>query len=134
MKYSAAFYSLTILIVMLMPDISRPLTIINYLRKKNFEKRAVMRGLTLLAIEKALSKLGARVRDNIANELYNKYNCYFPDCYDHPEYLEDVLRSTLGNSLGFVAQTIVSELIEINHDDGMRALIGRIACHSYQTK
>lgn len=122
-----------ILSVMLASGTSEPLTPIIYLRKKNVEKSEVMRGLTLLVIEKTLAKFGESVRDKVANELYAKYNCYFPDCYDHPEYLEDALRSVLGNSLGVAAEAIISELIH-NNDEGMRALIRRMDRNRFKSK
>lgn len=133
MKCSTSFYAMMILSVMLVSRTTEPLTPIIYVRKKNVEKDEVMRGLTLLVIEKALSKLGNSVRDKVANELHSKYNCYFPDCYDHPEYLEEVLRSVLGNSLGVAAETIISELIH-HSDEGMQALIKRMDSNSYKSK
>ena len=133
MKCNASFYAIMILSVMLASGIPEPLTTIIYMRKKNVERSEVMRGLTLLVIEKALAKFGESVRDKVANELYAKHNCYFPDCYDHPEFLEEALRSVLGNSLGSAAETIISELIH-NDDEGMRALIRRMDCSRYKSK
>lgn len=125
MRCNAAFYAIMIVSVMLASGTSEPLSQIIYMRKRNVEKSEIMRGLTLLIIEKALSKLGNSIKDKVANELYGKFNCYFPDCYDHPEYLEEALRSVLGSSFYIAAEMIISELVE-NNDEGMKTLIGRI--------
>ena len=52
----------------------------------------VRKALITLAIEDALIEISQKVFEKVANQLKKDYNCYIPDCYSHPEYLQDVLK------------------------------------------
>ena len=74
----------------------------------------VYRALTSLAIEKTLLNIGKPVYDKVVLELDKKYRCYLPDCYDHPEYLDDVLKEIFGNAYVVIAKEIRKELEEFS--------------------
>ena len=50
-----------------------------------------------LAIEQSLREISDAVCENVGDTLYKKYNCYFSDCLEHPDYLADVLKQIFGD-------------------------------------
>ena len=55
------------------------------------DKYKTRKALVSIAIEKSLLKVGNPVYDLVITKLKEKYDCYLPDCYDHPEYLSEIL-------------------------------------------
>ncbi len=92
----------------------------------NLDSCDIMRALTALSIEKVILSIGKPVLDKVTNELQKQYKCYIPNCYDHPEYLENVLKSIFGNSYGEIVDSIRSELQDYSHDQGILTLIKTI--------
>lgn len=93
----------------------------------NFEKRDVMKALTSLAIQKVLSDISAPAYEKVSKKLQKEYKCYIPDCYDHPEYLESVLKSIFGNAYTAIVEQIRVELAEHVDDSGINLLIKTMA-------
>jgi hypothetical protein len=93
----------------------------------DFERRQLMQALTTLAIEKVLLNMGKPVFEKITNKLRKEYKCYIPDCYDHPEFLEEVLKCVFGNSSRAIMESIVEELADYTYDQGVRTVISTIA-------
>ena len=85
-----------------------------------------MKAITVLAIEKTLCGIGEPVFDKVAKKLQKEHDCYIPDCYDHPEYLDKVLRSIFGNSYLTIVKSIKEELMENIDDVGIRTLVKTI--------
>ena len=94
----------------------------------DFERKNVMKALTTITIEKVLLNIGKPVLDKVKNKLKKEYKCYIPDCYDHPEYLESVLKSIFGNSHITIVESIREELLDHFDDPGIKILIETI-CH-----
>jgi hypothetical protein len=92
----------------------------------NYDKPYIMKALVALAIDKTLLSIGKPVLDKVTNELYKKYQCYLPDCYDHPEYLEDILKSVFGSSYHTIVHAITVELQDHMSDKGIEVLIKTI--------
>ena len=92
----------------------------------DFQKNDLMMALTSITIQKVLRKIGNPVYEKVANRLEKEYKCYIPDCYNHPEYLESVLKSIFGNSYMVIVEQIREELIEHMDDTGIRTLIKTI--------
>lgn len=92
----------------------------------DLDKKQLMKALTGLGIEKALLEIGRPVLEKVSNKLFKEYQCYIPDCYDHPEYLNDVLRDVFGNSYSTIVQSIKLELSE-HLDDGAVLRLVKIA-------
>ena len=90
------------------------------------DKKQVMKALTNFAIEKALLDIGKPVLDKVTNKLQKEYHCYLPDCYEHPEYLENVLHSIFGNSASTIIQSIREQLLGHMHDTRIRTLVMKI--------
>lgn len=63
-------------------------------------------------ITDALLKISPSTNSEVGNRLYAKYQCYFSDCLEHPEYLRDILQEIFGNGSIAVIKTIQEELTE----------------------
>ena len=89
-------------------------------------RKQIMKALASFAIEKSLIDIGKPVLDKVENKLQKEYNSYIPDCYEHPECLDNVLRSVFGNSAGTIVRSIKEQLIENMDDEGICLLIKKI--------
>jgi hypothetical protein len=92
----------------------------NYLGYKNdLAKKA----LVSMSIEKALLDVGKETYDEVAHELYKRYNSYFQDCYEHPEYLSEILTQLYGNAGKAVVDSIKKQLEEFSDHDQITRLL-----------
>jgi len=48
----------------------------------------IKRAWISLAIESALIEISNIALEKVTRNLPEKYDCYIPDCYDHPQYLK----------------------------------------------
>ena len=85
-----------------------------------------MRALIALSVEKVLLDIGKPMLDKVANRLYKEYHCYIPECYEHPDYLNNVLKSIFGNSYFTISEAIKSELKEHLEDKVVLKLVNTI--------
>ena len=85
-----------------------------------------MRALIAFSIEKVLLDIGKPMLDKVATRLYKEYQCYIPDCYEHPDYLNNVLRSVFGNSYLTISEAIKFELIHHLEDKTVLILVNAI--------
>jgi hypothetical protein len=92
----------------------------------DFDKKELMKALATFSIEKVLLGMGKPVYEKVSKKLEKDYKCYIPDCYDHPEYLESVLKSIFGNSCKSIVQNIRAELVDNLDDSGIRTLVQTI--------
>lgn len=76
----------------------------------NFEKDQLRKAIVSLAVEKVLRDIGDPVYEKVIKQLSKDHRCYLPDCYEHPEYLNTVLKKIFGNSYVTIAETIKKEL------------------------
>jgi hypothetical protein len=52
----------------------------------------VKKALVSLALEESLLEIGGgKLLHDVFRILYEKFQSYLPDCYDHPEYLRGIL-------------------------------------------
>ena len=92
----------------------------------DFERKQLMKALAALAIERVLLDAGKPIFEKVSNKLQKEYKCYIPDCYDHPEYLGNVLKSIFGNSYVTIVEQIKGELVEYSGDKDIEILIKTI--------
>lgn len=83
--------------------------------------------LVSLAIEKSLLKIGKPVYDLVITTLKKKYDCYLPDCYEHPEYLDETLEGLYGNAHKTIVESINKELIEFSGHNGIARFL-KVVC------
>jgi hypothetical protein len=73
------------------------------------------KGLVSLSIEKSLLDMGQPVYDEVVEFLEEEYNCYLPDCYEHPEYLSEAIKKLYGNAHLQIIKSINEELKEFSY-------------------
>jgi hypothetical protein len=64
----------------------------------------------VVSIEKSLLKVGKPVYDLVITALKKKYHCHLPDCFEHPEYLSEILSGIYGYANKIIIESINSEL------------------------
>ena len=77
----------------------------------------VYKGLTILAIEKTLLDIGKPVYDKVIGILNKNYNCYLTDCYEHPEYLSEILKKLYGDCYNEIIESINKKLEEFSNKE-----------------
>jgi hypothetical protein len=87
----------------------------------NYEE--VKRALVTLSIEKALLDIGKPTYDNVLKILNTEYHCYLPDCYDHPEYLDEILKKLYGNAGKVIVESISRQLEEFSYYKPIKKLL-----------
>ena len=68
----------------------------------------IKKALISITIEEVLLEMGKPVLDAFTKKLYKNYNSYLPDCYDHPEYLSQILKEMYGGS----SRTMIFEIMD----------------------
>lgn len=71
--------------------------------------------LVSLAIEKSLLDVGKALYDKVRGILKRDYDCYLPECYEHPEYLSEILKILDGNDSQGIIKTINEQLEEFSY-------------------
>jgi hypothetical protein len=72
-----------------------------------------------LAVEKTLLNIGKQTYDKVIDMLNEKYHSYLTDCYEHPEYLSEILKELYGNSQNVIMQSIKKELEEFSYRESL---------------
>lgn len=70
----------------------------------------IQKALVTLAIERALLDFSNAALEKVGNKLYDDFQCYFADCYKHPERLTKVLKELFGNSTAVIVDSIKKNL------------------------
>ena len=84
--------------------------------KMDYDINLVKKALVTLAIEETLLDIGKLAYDKVAFTLYQKYNSYFQDCYEHPEYLNEILHQLYGNGHEAIVNSIKKQLEEFSYN------------------
>jgi len=79
-------------------------------KNMNLDNEQLRKALVSLSVERTLLKIGKPVYDKVVKQLSREYDCYLPDCYEHPEYLNKVLKKIFGNSYIPIVEAIKNEL------------------------
>ena len=87
---------------------------------------SVHKGLVCLVIESTLIKIGKPTYDRVVNDLYEKYHCYLTDCYEHPEYLNEILKGLYGNAHVVIIQSINKQLEEFSYQKSIKRFLESI--------
>lgn len=72
----------------------------------------IKKALITISVEQALLEVGKPVLDEVTHALYSNYNCYIPDCLDHPDYLKTVLKDLYGSGYQTIVKSIHKHLDE----------------------
>ena len=93
----------------------------------NIDKEQLRKALVSLSVERALLKIGEPVYDKVTKELSKEYKCYLPDCYEHPEYLNKVLKKIFGDSYMSIINAIKKELNDQLMEKPIELFLGAIS-------
>jgi hypothetical protein len=83
----------------------------------------IKKALITVSIEQVLLDIGRPVFEAVTRNLYNRYKCYIPDCYEHPEYLKSVLQDLYGDAYHVIIQSIWKYLDEFVSDRSIRKFV-----------
>lgn len=78
----------------------------------NCDQEQLRKAIVTLAIEKTLLGIGEPIYVKTIKQLSKEYGVYLPECYDHPEYLNKVLKKIFGNAHTTIVDAIKKELEE----------------------
>lgn len=67
-----------------------------------------------LAIKNTLLELGTQEFDKVVMNLKKDFDCTLEDCYEHPEFLKQVLQDLLGNSYHDVLNSLKENMKNIS--------------------
>ena len=83
----------------------------------------IKKAIVAINIEKVLLEMGKPVFDTFTKKLYKNYNCYIPDCSDHPEYLNQILNEMYGSSYKTIVNKITDRLAEFSYQKSVTEFI-----------
>ena len=83
----------------------------------DYDINLVKKALVSVSIEKALLDIGKPTYDKVAHDLYERYHSYFQDCYEHPEYLSEILEQLYGNAGKVAVEALKKELEEFSYHE-----------------
>ncbi len=83
--------------------------------KRMEDMPGVTGALVSVTISQSLYEISKAVHDEVGNALYKKYNCYFHDCLDHPEYLVDIIQQIFGDGHISIIHNINKKLEEFSY-------------------
>ena len=83
----------------------------------------IKKAIVAITIEKVLLDMGKPVLDAFTKKLLENYNCYIPDCSDHPEYINQILKEMYGNSYNTIVDKITDRLAEFSYQKSIDEFI-----------
>jgi len=78
----------------------------------NLDQNQLRKAMISLAVEKVLREISQPIYEKAIKQLSKDYDCYLPECYEHPEYLNKVLKKIFGNAYTTIVDAIKNELNE----------------------
>ena len=79
-----------------------------------------------LAIEKTLLEISKSCLDKFEGMLYERHRCAVLDCYEHPEYLSEIVKELFGNSYMEVIKSVEKYLNEFSYQYPIEQFLRRI--------
>ncbi len=92
-----------------------------------YDLNQVRKALVMLSIEKSLLNIGKPIYDKVVELLDKEYHCYLGDCYEHPEYLNAILRELFGNSSNVIVESIKEQLGEFSYANSVAIFLEAIS-------
>jgi hypothetical protein len=83
----------------------------------------IKKALVSFAVEKALLDMGEPVFQKVTKILKDDYNCYVPDCYEHPEFLKRILSDLYGNAHVAIINSIKISLQDFSHQESIQKFV-----------
>ena len=83
----------------------------------------IRKALVTVSIKKSLQGIDERVYKEVTKRLQDQYNCYIPDCYDNPKYLNMVLRELYGDAYINIIKSIKDNLESFSSNKSIHKFI-----------
>ena len=80
----------------------------------NDSHQDVQKALISFVIERVLLDVGKLALDDVGHKLYERHQCYFADCLEHPEHLKQILQELFGDSHKSITDKIQHRLAELD--------------------
>jgi len=76
----------------------------------------VKKALVSLALEESLLEIGgSKLLHEVFRILYEKFHCYLPDCYEHPDYLIGIFADLDSGTVDVFLESINEKLAEFSY-------------------
>ena len=86
----------------------------------------IKKAMVSLAIEKSLKDFSDTVLEVVSNRLKQDYNAYLPDCYEHPEYLNRILKDLFGGAHVVIINSIQKHLEDSSNQKQIKEFLIKI--------
>jgi len=81
----------------------------------------IRKALVWSILEKTL--IDAGIYHKVAEELKKRHRCQLDDCYEHPEYLNAILKDLYSNSYKHVIKSINKHLEEFSYQESISRFV-----------
>ena len=92
----------------------------------NVNVEDVRKALVMLAIEKTMLNFNTQTYDLVIRRLEEKYHCGISECYERPDYLQQILRELFGNVSDTIMKNIGKYLEEFSDQKQIKKFIDAI--------
>lgn len=83
----------------------------------------IKKALVTICVEEALLQIGKPVLNEVERALYSEFECFLPDCLDHPEYLKQVLENLYGQASLNIIKSIHKHLDEYSSPEPIQQFL-----------
>lgn len=92
----------------------------------NCDNDAAKLALVSVSIESSLLGHDIQSYEKVTKMLETKYGCLIYDCYDHPDYLNEILKTLPNDSYHHIVESIKKGLGEFAYLDGISEFLGEL--------
>ena len=82
--------------------------------------------LVAISIEVVLMRTSGPQYFSVLARLERDYECKIADCFEHPEYLKNVLKNVYGDSYGDILDDLKSDLGEITSEPEVKDFLNAL--------
>ena len=80
-----------------------------------------------VVIQRTLLSIGTSTSETVEKILKEEYSCTFSDCFEHPEYINRILKDFYGNAHTEIINSIKKELHDWMNDKSISDFVVKIA-------
>ncbi len=95
--------------------------------KSTPEDYLIKKALVNLAIQQTLIDIGIPTYEKVLHKLYREYNCSLSDCYEHPRYLNKVLKELFGEKYETIVDSIKNQLEQFTYHKSITEFLDGIS-------
>lgn len=95
-------------------------------KSMNASRNQIEKTLVGLSVESTLLHIGKPVFDEVERLFSEKYQCTIMDAFEHPYYLNEILREVFGESYLTVIKSIEEFLMDFKDEQSIERFIGKM--------